>query len=224
MTEIIPTINGALNLSMTKEKLDMILGLAKKVQIDIVDGQYAPVKTWPFMEQNSNDLMNLARGDDKFPYIDDFLVEIDMLVFHPIEYLSDFISLGAKSFVIHVDSTDHIKECIDTIKSSDGSVGLGIKPSVDVDLLQPFLPQVDFVQFMGNDNVGHSGIELDNSVLHKIKYFHEKHPSTQIQIDIGVNEETISILKKAGVSSFISGSSIFNAPNIREALTKLQSL
>ena len=222
MTEIIPAIIPQ-DLNIIREKFGQILGLVKKVQIDIIDGEYAPVKTWPFVEKNSDDLMRFARGEEKFPYIDDFILEVDMLVFHPIEYLNDFISLGAKSFVIHIDSTDHIKECIDTIKNSSCEVGLGIKPSVDADLLQPFLPQVDFVQFMGNDRVGYNGVELDNSVVNKIKYFHERHPSAEIQIDIGVNEETIPKLKEVGVSRFISSSSIFNALNIKEAILKLQS-
>ena len=222
MVEIIPSVIPQY-LDIVREKLGKVLGLVKKVQIDIVDGQYAEVLTWPFVDKDSDDLMNLARGNEKFPYIDDFILEIDMMVLHPVEYLGDFISLGAKSFVVHIDSTDHIQECIDTIKNSGCRVGLGIKPSIDVDLLQSFLPQVDFVQFMGNDKVGHNGIELDKSVINKIKYFHEKHPSTDIQIDIGVNEENIPKLKKVGVSSFISGSSIFNASNVKEAITKLQS-
>lgn len=222
MIEIIPAIIPK-NLAIIREQFHKILGLVKKVQLDIVDGQYAPVKTWPFIDKYSDDLMNLARGEDKFPYIDDFILEVDMMVLHPIEYINDFISLGAKSFVIHVDSTDHIKECLDTIKNLECEVGLGIKPSVDVDLLQPFLPKVDFVQFMGNDKIGHNGIELDKSVVNKIKYFHEKHPSTIIQVDIGVNEETIPKLKEVGVSRFISSSSIFNAPDAREAIKKLQN-
>lgn len=223
MIEIIPAIIPQ-DLNIAKEKMEKVLGLVKKVQIDIVDGEYASAKTWPFVERNSDELVRMARGEEIFPYINDFILEIDMMVLHPVEYLSDFISIGAKSFVIHVDSTDHIQVCIDTIKNSGCKVGLGIKPSVDVDLLQPFLTLVDFVQFMGNDKIGRSGIELDDSVLHKIKYFHEKHPSTPVQIDIGVNEETISKLKKVGVSSFVSGSSIFNSPNIKETVTKLQSL
>jgi ribulose-phosphate 3-epimerase len=223
MIEIIPSIIPQ-NLNILKEKMEKVLGLAKKIQIDIADGHYAPVKTWPFIEKNSDDLMKFARGEEKFPHIDDFTVEIDMLVLHPVEYLNDFISLGAKSFVVHIDSTDHIKECIDTIKNSGCSASLGIKPSVDVDLLEPFLMQIDFVQFMGNDNVGHSGIDFDKGVLHKIKYFHEKHPSVPIQIDIGVNEKTVPELKEAGVSSFISGSAVFNAPDIKEEILKLQNL
>ncbi len=223
MNEIIPAIIPQ-DLNFIREQLGKLSGLVKKVQIDIVDGQYASVKTWPFIDKYSDDLMKFERGEEKFPHIDDFALEVDMLILHPIEYLSDFISLGAKSFVIHVDSTDHIKECLDTIKNSGGQVGLGIKPSVDVDLLQPFLPQIDFVQFMGNDVVGHSGIELDKNVIDKIKYFHEKHSSVDIQIDIGVSEETIPKLKDAGVTRFVSGSAIFNSPNIKETLTKLQSL
>ena len=113
---------------------------------------------------------------------------------------------------------------METIKNSGCSAGLGIKPSVDVDLLEPFLPEIDFVQFMGNDVVGHSGIELDPSVINKIKYFHDRHPSVEIQIDIGVNEETIPKLKEAGATRFVSGSSIFSAPNIKEAIEKLQNL
>lgn len=222
MIEIIPAIIPQ-DLNIVREKFSKVLGLVKKVQMDIVDGQYAPVKTWPFIEKNSDDLMKLSRGEEKFPLVDNFILEVDMMIFHPIEYLSDFISLGAKSFVIHIDSTDHIRECLDTVKNSGCEAGLGIKPSVDVDLLQPFLPQTDFIQFMGSDQVGRSGIELDNSVINKIKYFHDRHPSVEIQVDIGVNEETIPKLKETGVSRFVSGSSIFNTPNIKEAIVRLQN-
>lgn len=225
MIEIIPSIIPQ-DLNIVREKLDKVLGLVKKVQLDVVDGEYAPVKTWPFIEinKNYNDVLRFARGEEKFPHIDDFILEIDMMVFHPVEYLNDFISLGAKSFIIHVDSTDHIGECLDTIRNSGGEAGLGIRPSIDVDLLEPFLPRADFVQFMGNDKVGHSGIELDSSVVNKIKYFHERHPSTTLQIDIGVSEETILELKTVGISRFISGSSVFNAPDIKATIATLQAL
>src|SRR3989344_2067838 len=144
MAEIIPALIPQ-NLNIVRENFGKVLGLVKKVQIDIVDGEYASAKTWPFNDNQFEEMMNIVRGEAKFPYIDDFILEVDMLVLHPVEYLGDFISLGAKSFVVHIDSTDHIQECIDTIKNSGCRVGLGIKPSIDVDLLQSFLPQVDFV-------------------------------------------------------------------------------
>ena len=223
MIKIIPAVIPQ-NLDIVRERFGKVLGLVEKVQMDIVDGDYAPVKTWPFVDKNSKDLMRLVHGEEKFPYIDDFVLEVDMLIKHPIEYISDFILIGAKSFVVHIDSDDNLKECIEIIKNAECQIGLGIKPSGDISLLESFLPQADFVQFMGNDRVGYNGVELDENVLIKISEFHKKYSSVPIQIEIGVNEETIPRLKEAGVSSFISGSAIFNAPDIKETLTKLQSL
>jgi len=223
MTEIIPAIIPE-NLSIVRERFGKVLNLVKKVQIDAIDGNYAPTKTWPFNDNQFEEMRRIVEGEEKFPYIDDFLLEIDMLVFHPIEYLSDFISVGTKSFVIHIDSTDHMEECLKTIKDAGCQAGLGIRPSGDISFLESFLPEADFVQFMGNDRVGYNGVDLDENVLDKIKNFHKRHSSVPIQIDIGVDEETIPKLKNAGVSSFISGSAIFNAPDTKEALLKLQSL
>ncbi len=223
MTEIIPAIIPQ-DLDEIRKKFGKILGLTKKVQVDILDGQYTLAKSWPFIEKNSDDLFKMAKGESKFPFINDFLVQIDLMVLHPVEYLNDFISLGVKSFVIHIDSTNHIRECLGMIKGFDCEVGLGIKPSVDADLLEPFIGQIDFVQFMGNDKIGYNGIEFDDSVINKIKYFHNKNREIPIQVDIGVSEKTISILKDVGVTSFISGSAIFGSPDPEESLKKMQNL
>ena len=222
MTEIIPAIIPQ-NLNLVRDRMSKVLGLVKKVQIDIMDGNYTTIKTWPFNGNQFEEIRQIVSGEENFPYIDDFILEIDMLVLHPIEYLSDFISLGAKSFIIHIDSTDHIEECLNTIKNAGAKVGLGVKPSGDLSLLEFFLPEADFIQFMGNDRVGHSGVDLDKYVLEKIKNFHKRHPSIEIQIDIGVAEETIPKLKDAGVDYFVSGSSIFNTNNPKEAIMKLQN-
>ena len=223
MNEIIPATIPQ-NLNIIRDRLSKVVGLVRKVQVDIIDGQYTDIKTWPFVDTNSNDLVRFSRGEERFPYIDDFDLEIDMMVLHPIEYLPDFIALGVKSFVIHIDSTDHIKECLNTIKEAGRQAGLGIKPSIDADLLESFLPLTDFVQFMGNDKIGHSGVGLDWSVLEKIKYFKSKHAATKVQVDIGVSEETIPVLKEVGVTCFVSGSAIFTVPDPTEALKKLQNL
>jgi ribulose-phosphate 3-epimerase len=223
MLEIIPAIIPQ-NLSVVREKLSPIIGSAKKIQLDIVDGQYAKSVTWPFNGNQFEEMIKMVRGEEKFPFVDNFIIEIDLLVMHPIEYLSDFMSIGAKSFVIHIDSTDHVKECVSAIKYANCTVGLGIKPSLDTSLLYPFLPEIDFVQFMGNDRVGYNGVELDEAVLDKIRDFHSKHSGMPIQIDIGVNKKTIPLLEKAGASSFVSGSEIFNTSSSVEAIKILQAL
>ncbi len=221
MIEIIPSLLPQ-NLHHVEEQFGRILGLVKKVQVDIVDGEYAPNKTWPFNVKDNDDILNMVRGEASFPHINSFLMELDMLILHPIEYIPDFLSVGFKSFVIHIDSTDHVKECIKTIKNAGCKVGLGIKPKIPTTELEPYITEIDFVQFMGNDQVGRSGIELDQNVADKIAEFKKHHPSFDIQIDIGVNFETAPLLAHAGATALISNSTIFNSKDPKEVIMKLQ--
>lgn len=223
MNDIIPAIIPT-NLGILREQFGKVLHLVKKVQVDILDGRYTPTKSWPFRESQFDEFLEMTREEGKFPYIDQFEVQIDMLLLHPIEYLGDFISIGAKSFIFHIDSTDHLKECIETAKSASCKVGLGVKPSGNIQIVEDFLFKVDFVQFMGNDKVGYNGVSLDPEVLKKIADFHARHPSIPLQIDIGVSEESIPKLRIAGISSFVSSSSIFNSGDPRAALKKLREI
>lgn len=222
MIEIIPAIIPP-NLQYIKEKLLLVLGASKKVQIDIADGKYAGSTTWPFNGNQFDQMIKILRDEERFPYINSFDIEIDLFTLHPIEYISDFISLGAKSFVIHIDSTDHVAECISAIKNSDLKVGIGIKPSINTEELYPYLPSIDFVQFMGNDRVGYGGVLLDEKVIKKISDFKKLHRSVMVQVDIGVNFETAPLLVDAGATRLVSGSTIFNSNDPREAITKLSS-
>jgi ribulose-phosphate 3-epimerase len=223
MNEIIPAVIPK-NLHVVSDRLKKVLGAVKKVQMDIADGKYAPVVTWPFNKGEGDELLKMVRGEDRFPFIDDFILEVDMLCLHPIELIPDLLNIGIRSFVIHIDSTDHIKESIDTIKSFGAEVGIGIKPSLDTDLLKQYIISIDFVQFMGNDKVGYNGVALDPHVLEKIKAFNYENINTPIQIDIGVDFDTLPLLKKAGVSRFISGSTVFDSADPKQTIKILESL
>ena len=183
MIEIIPAIIPQ-NLNVAREKISLVRDLVKKIQIDIVDGKYANTTSWPFNGDQFEEVIKMVRGEENFPFIKELEMELDLFVMHPIEYLSDFISMGFKSFVIHIDSTDHVTECIDTLKYANCKVGLGIKPSIETSYLYPHLTKIDFIQFMGNDRVGYNGVSLDENVLIKISNFHNDHPSIPIQTDI----------------------------------------
>ena len=86
------------------------------------------------------------------------------------------------------------------------------------------IKEADFVQFMGSDNIGHAGEELDEKVFDKIKIFREKYPNIPIQVDIGVNPDTAPRLVEAGATALVSGSAIFKSANIKEAIERLQYL
>ncbi|MCL5795187.1 MAG: hypothetical protein M1338_02420, partial [Patescibacteria group bacterium] len=65
MIEIIPSIIPQ-NLNIVRERFGKILGMAKKVQLDVIDGNYAPSKTWPFNGNQFEEMMKIAREEEKF--------------------------------------------------------------------------------------------------------------------------------------------------------------
>jgi pentose-5-phosphate-3-epimerase len=71
--------------------------------------------------------------------------------------------------------------------------------------------------------VGYNGVELDLSVLPKISAFHDRYPDMPLQIDIGVNFETAPLLKKAGITRIVSGTTIYNSTDIKQAILSLQN-
>lgn len=223
MIEVIPAVIPP-DLKIIRERFTRVLGLARRVQVDVIDGHYAPSVTWPFGHNQMDELLRMVRGEERFPFVNDFEIEIDMMVLHPVEYISDFLSIGAKSFVIHLDSTDHAQICLETVKNAGCEAGIGIKPSGKIEDLQKFLPIVDFVQFMGNDRIGFNGVELDQKVLPMINRFHELHPSVPIQIDIGVSLETAPKLIDAGVTRLVSTSAIFSQGDPKENIARLADL
>mgnify|MGYP001573218815 FL=1 len=77
---------------------------------------------------------------------------------------------------------------------------------------------------MGNDKIGHHGVELDERVYKKIEDLKNKNSQIPIAIDIGVNEETIQLLVKAGATKLVSGSTILNSDNIKEKIDELKNL
>ena len=215
MIEVIPAI-----IPKSQEEIENKLGLVKnfveKVQIDFVDGKYAPVKTWPFnLEKESGTKLEISSKDE-------ILLEGDLMIKHPEDFLDDFLEIGIKSFVIHIGSTKYLDKCIFHIKEKGLKVGLAIRPSEDSKTLEEYLDKIDFVQFMGNDTVGYNGVELDRKVLQKISHFHSAHPFVPIQIDIGVNLKTASELIKAGVTGLVSGSAVFSDSKVRDNIEKLK--
>jgi len=223
MVEIIPAIIPP-DLEYISEKLSLVKGIARTVQIDFVDGLYAPPKTWPFNEGQRREFEEIVRGDKQMPYSEDFVFEFDLLLKGPENFIDEFACLGPRGMVVHIESTGNLSQCIRKVREKDIFLGLAIKPSTSLDILYKWIDQADFVQFMGNDRIGYNGVTLDEGVLDKIREVRAKYPEVYLAIDIGVNTETASRIINAGINKLISGSTIFGSRNIEETMEKLSGV
>ena len=221
---IVPAIL-AKDFSEIPAKLELVKGIADTVQIDIVDGKFAPNKTWPYIGDHG-ELLTILREERGLPFWQDVDFEFDLMVAKPQEVMHDFVKLGASRVIIHIESIppDTLSELIQEWKQAV-DIGLALKPSTPVSLLETFLHEVSFVQCMGNDKISFGGVPLDEAVvLQKITELRQKYPELTISVDIGVNLETAPRLIEAGASRLVAGSAVFGKANPTEAIRELEAL
>ncbi|MEK7606180.1 MAG: tryptophan synthase subunit alpha [Patescibacteria group bacterium] len=221
MTEVVPAILPE-SYEDLSARVSRVRGLVRVVQIDIADGSYAPTETWPF--SHNDHWESILHEDEGLPFWEDIEYEVDMLVKNPEQYIDDWAQAGVTAAIIHIESTESFESVADVLHERNISVGVGISPSTDIENLEPLIEHIDFIQCMGNDEIGRNGVALDERVYDKVRMLREMYPNMPIAVDIGVNEETAPLLVEAGATKLVSGSAIFGSADPKETITALESL
>lgn len=212
-----------------ENKLERLHGLAGAVQIDLVDGRYASPASWPYTEHGES-----KTREDFLPYLGHFSFEFDLMVENPGLVAGGWIDHGVNRITLHADGMRDLPSVIEKLQVTYGhdkgfapdllSLGLAIGVETDISLIEPYLDQADYVQFMGIRTIGRQGEPFDNRIVRKIIAFRRAHPDTPVQVDGGVNLSTAPVLLEAGVSRLVIGSGLWKAPDLAKELAKYQEL
>jgi ribulose-phosphate 3-epimerase len=223
---ILPTSRDDLD-----EKLLRLHGLVDAVQVDVVDGRFVTPASWPYKDAQGS---TRTPSGDSFPYLGQISYEVDLMVEEPENVIRHWIDAGATRVIIHAETTRMLPKLMNELASTYGhdkdftpellSFGLAINVSTELALIEPFLHQCDFVQFMGIAKIGKQGEPFDKAVLPKIAAFRKKYPAMPLQVDGGVSLETAPGLLQAGVTRLVVGSDLWKAPDLAAELKKLQGL
>lgn len=224
MIEVIPAIIPE-DFQLMRSEMKAVEDHVPLVQIDIIDGVFAPEPTWPYANSPEagifDEIINQKRG---FPHWKKLQFEIDLMVKNPEEVIDDWITAGASGIIIHADSTQKHHEIFDRLAEKGVGIGLALKPSNSNELIEEFIDEIDFLQIMGNDEIGYHGVELDPLVYQKIKDIRSAYPELSIGVDIGVNFQTAPELIAAGATRLISGSTIFSSEDIGDTIRQLREI
>lgn len=223
--EIIPAILPK-NFTELGEKLSRVRDIVRTVQIDVCDGLYVPSKTWPYGKDGDEMFKKILAGDEGLPHWEDFDFEIDLMVANPIGVLEDWITVGASRVIIHeasVEDKDELAHLFAKIRSEGRiSAGLAITSSTDIDGLDPYISDVDFVQCMGIAKIGFQGEPFDQGILSTMSRLRERYPELILSVDGGVTIESAPYLINAGATRLVSGSTIFKSNDIVETIELLK--
>ncbi len=219
MIEVIASVLPFKTFEELKNKVATLRGVVSTIQIDFCDGVFVPSQTWPFISGGFDDyefqkIMNEEQG---LPFWDEFDFELDLMVADAVENFDIYMKLGAKRMIFHLEAMESLEdfrnflEGIDLYVRDNIQFGIAFKPSMPLENVFPLISLVDFVQCMGNDKIGISGVALDERVYDRIKLLREKYPDLPIEVDIGITEQTAPLLVQAGATKLITGSLLFNS-------------
>jgi len=199
--------------------MDTLTGVSPEFQVDLVDGKFVPLISWPYVGVDPMaELVKLKKFSDKFS------LELDCMIVKPEKQLDSFFELNIKRLIIHYGSTSTYQTIIKQAHDHGIKVGLAFTNDSDKSEITNLIPQFDFIQIMGIEKVGQQGQPFDVRTLASIRYFRSSFPSLEIAIDGAVNEKTIPDLLNAGANRLAPGSAIAKATNPKSAYLTLRQL
>jgi len=231
MSEIVPAILEK-DFREIKNKLSILRGRTRVVQLDICDGVFVPSQTWPFTSGGIEDadFQKILNEEEGMPYWQDFDFELDLMVSDVVENFDLYAKLGAKRVVLHLSAQKDVAKFINFLEGLDMyirdniEIGLAFRPSDDMEVVKKLSHKVDFLQCMGSDRIGIQGELLHDEALERIKTLKKELPGIVISLDIGINLENVKEVIASGVDRLSIGSGIWKHQNPLRALEIFQSL
>ncbi|EGF36866.1 ribulose-phosphate 3-epimerase [Lactobacillus helveticus MTCC 5463] len=212
---IAPSILNADNLNLKENIKEAVAVGIDRFHIDIMDGHF--VHNLSFGPQLISDFKR------EFPMID---AEIHFMSNNPDDLIPAFVAAGADIMELHYGamSESKLNYWLDYLASNGVETVLAIKPDVQADVIEKFLPKIKQVLVM-TVNPGFGGQSFIADSAEKIKQVREiVGPNMPIEVDGGINDRTIKIAKDAGADVFVVGSYLYKNGNITNQVRKLEKI
>ncbi|MFD1862432.1 ribulose-phosphate 3-epimerase [Planococcus chinensis] len=213
MIKIAPSILAADFSKLGEEVLEVEKAGADWIHIDVMDGHFVPNISFGAI------VVEALRPLTKLP------LDVHLMIENADRYIEDFAKAGADYITVHVEANPHLHRTIQMIRAAGVKPGVVLNPHSPIESILPILEEIDLVLFM-TVNPGFGGQKFIESVVPKVeqlsKVIREKGLSIDIQIDGGINEETIIPCAKAGANVFVAGSAIFGKEDRKAALQAIK--
>lgn len=184
------------------------------LHIDVMDGIFVPSISFGMPV-----IKSLRKATD-------LVFDVHLMITDPIRYIEEFAQSGADGITFHLEAAQDPEAVIDKIHSCGKKAGISIKPGTPFEEVIPYLDKADLLLIMTVEP-GFGGQKYLDSCTPKISqarsYIDEHKLSIRLQVDGGINMDTIAGALEAGADNFVAGSAVFKG-NITENIKKLQEV
>ena len=183
------------------------------IHFDVMDGNFVPNLTF------GPKLIKPLRLLTKLPF------DTHLMIKTPGRYIKDYVKAGSDIITFHFEAAKNPAAVIRQIKKAGLKAGMSIKPKTPVKKILKYVKDLDLILIMSVEP-GFGGQKFIESSIEKIKALSDllakKNPFAIIQVDGGINADTIAAVARAGASCFVAGSAIFNTPDYTDTIAALR--
>ena len=184
------------------------------IHIDVMDGHFVPnITMGPFIVEACRQITTLP-------------LDVHLMIDNSEKYADKFISSGASWVSIHCEQNPHALQTLKLLRSLGAHPGMAISPDTDINELVPFLPYLDMILVM-TVFPGFSGQKFIPQTVSRIqtvrKMIDDAFLNIRLEVDGGINSQTIQKCANAGANTFVAASAIFkHADGIKAGITELR--
>jgi ribulose-phosphate 3-epimerase len=213
--KLAPSVLSADLLKLERQVETVIKNGADFIHVDVMDGHFVPNITF------GPGMVSTLKRISKLP------LDVHLMISDPDKYIPAFVAAGASILTVHQEMNAHLHSSIQKIKQHKVKAGVALNPATDLYTLFPLLAELDLILLM-TVNPGFGGQKFIKMVLDKIRTLAEikrkYHHHFLIEVDGGIDGNTIPAVVKAGAEVLVMGSAIFKQKDIAAALKKLKKV
>ncbi len=212
MNILAPSILSCDYMHMARDFAECKENGVKWLHVDIMDGHFVPNLSFGYS------LVKSMRP------VTDLVLDVHLMIDTPIKYAENFCKAGADYLTIHVeaDTPENIRKTLELIRSLGVKPGIVVKPKTPAEAIAEYLPMVDLVLVMTVEP-GFGGQKFMADMMPKVKKLREMldkvNPTCHLEVDGGVDLNTVVACKENGANVFVAGSAYFGAQD-KKAFTK----
>jgi ribulose-phosphate 3-epimerase len=188
-------------------------GGADWIHIDVMDGRFVPNLTY------GSKVIETVRKLTELP------LDVHLMVIEPENYFDDFVAAGASGLTIHQEAAPHLQRQLARIRELGCRAGVALNPGTPISTVREVLDDVDLLLVM-TVNPGFGGQKFIPATFDKItrarQMLRDAKSNAALEVDGGINRDTIEKVWLAGADTFVAGNAVFSAKDPSAEIRELR--